>query len=190
MSTVEHPGIVLHYPRARSHSPVQGPSFPAKHTGPAVCFSDLTLAAMARRSARPGAPSASGAVDANAHKPVAAAYGHYIGRPVGSGQCVALVHAVSPALGSTARWARGEPVQGNTSLQPGTPIATFDKSGRYANATDGSSHAAIYLGQNANGVQVLDQWVGKPAAVRTIPWTSRNGLAADTGSAFHVVRAG
>ncbi|MBV8914112.1 MAG: BPSL0067 family protein, partial [Acetobacteraceae bacterium] len=81
-------------------------------------------------------------------------------------------------------------VQGNTSLQPGTVIATFNKASRYANALDGSSHAAIYLGQNTTGVQVLDQWAGSRAAVRTIPWHNPGGAAANTGSAFHVVRTG
>jgi hypothetical protein len=117
----------------------------------------------------------------------AGAYGHFIGRSTGSGQCVALVRATNPALGSTACWVRGDPVRGNTSLQPGTAIATFAPSGHYANSTDGSSHSAIYLGQNAHGVQVLDQWTGSPAAVRTIPWSNPGAVAANTGSAFHVV---
>jgi hypothetical protein len=117
----------------------------------------------------------------------AATYGHFIGRSTGSGQCVALVRASNPAIGSTAHWVRGDPVRGNASLQPGTAIATFAPSGHYANSTDGSSHSAIYLGQNANGVQVLDQWTGSPAAVRTIPWSNPGGVAANTGSAFHVV---
>lgn len=44
------------------------------------------------------------------------------------------------------------PVQGNTAIRPGTAIATFDSNGRYI------GHAAIYLGQNAQGIQVIDQW--------------------------------
>ena len=118
-----------------------------------------------------------------------AAYRKYIGRSTGSGQCVALVCASNPAIGSTAQWVRGDPVRGNTSLQPGTPIATFGPSGRYTSATDGSSHAAIYLGQTPQGVQVLDQWSGSPAAVRTIPWSTPGAAAANTGSAFHVVKS-
>jgi hypothetical protein len=113
---------------------------------------------------------------------------HYVGRSSGSGQCVALVHAVSPAAGPTSHWVRGEPVKGNNGIRPGTAIATFGASGRYENATDGSSHAAIYLGQNGQGIQVLDQWAGSPAAVRTIRWSNPGGKAADTGNAFHVVR--
>ncbi|MEN0580166.1 BPSL0067 family protein [Phytobacter palmae] len=45
-------------------------------------------------------------------------------------------------------------------MTPGTAIATFDAYGRYGNHTDGRSHAAIYPGQDANGIQVLDQWMG------------------------------
>ncbi len=116
-------------------------------------------------------------------------YNQYIGRSAGSGQCVALVQAVDPSVGTTRTWAPGAPVEGNTGLTPGTVIATFDGSGRYANATDGSSHAAVYLGQDEHGVRVLDQWSGSPAAIRTIPWTNPGGAAANTGRAFRIVTA-
>lgn len=95
---------------------------------------------------------------------VAQGWDGFAGQSVGSGQCVALVQAADPGVGLTRTWAQGAQVQGNTSLVPGTVIATFDGIGRYANATDGSSHAAIYLGQNAQGIQVLDQWADHPAA--------------------------
>ncbi len=110
----------------------------------------------------------------------------YLGQNVGTGQCVALVQAADPNVGLTKTWTQGDAVQGNTSIQPGTAIATFDGSGHYANATDGSSHAAIYLGQNAQGIQVEDQWLGQPAHTRTISWNNTTG-AANTGTAFHVV---
>ena len=99
---------------------------------------------------------------------------------------MALVQAADPSVGLTHTWTQGAQVQGNTSLAPGTPIATFNGSGQYANATDGSSHAAIYLGQNAQGIQVEDQWTGQPAHTRTIPWNNTTG-AANTGSAFYVI---
>ena len=120
---------------------------------------------------------------------IAADYAQYVGRSVGSGQCVALVQASNPTIGLTRNWQCGVPVQGNTELRPGTIIATFDRSDRYANALDGSSHAAIYLGQNDRGIQVLDQWAGNTAAARTIPWTNPSGVAANTGTAFHVVQS-
>jgi hypothetical protein len=120
--------------------------------------------------------------------PAAMPLSRLLGRSVGSGQCVALVQATSPDIGRTAGWVRGEKVQGNFALRPGTPIATFAPDGHYANATDGSSHAALYLGQTAEGVQVLDQWRGSAAAVRTIPWHAQGATAANTGRAFHVIR--
>ncbi|MDT7950387.1 MAG: BPSL0067 family protein [Acetobacteraceae bacterium] len=140
---------------------------------------------------QPISPPASACVVDSAPAPSAAPtgpnLGSFIGRSVGSGQCVALVKAANPSLGPASSWTAGEPVQGNRALAPGTPIATFDGDNRYANATDGSSHAAIYLGQDQHGITVLDQWAGSSAAVRTIPWLHPGGTAANTGSAFHVV---
>lgn len=145
-----------------------------------------------RLSANPN-PNASAAKSVTQAKSgaglIAADYAQYIGRSVGSGQCVALVQATNPSIGPTRNWQCGVPVQGNTGLQPGTIIATFDSSDRYANALNGSSHAAIYLGQNERGIQVMDQWAGNTAAARTIPWTNPSGVAANTGAAFHVVQS-
>ena len=118
---------------------------------------------------------------------VASSFTQYLGQSVGSGQCVALVQAADPSVGLTATWTQGAAVQGNTSLQPGTAIATFNANGQYANATNGSSHAAIYLGQNAQGIQVEDQWSNQPASIRTIPWNNPTGTAANTGSSFYVI---
>ena len=135
------------------------------------------------------APSGAFPAPGARHPKAFMASGHekYIGQSVGSGQCVALVQAAKPEVGKTGGWTRGEAVRGNTSLQPGTIIATFDSAGRYANAEDGSSHAAIYLGQNESGIQVLDQWLGKPAAIRTIAWARPGATPSNTGDRFHVV---
>lgn len=132
---------------------------------------------------RPAAPAAPGSAVA-APPPL----GRLLGRSVGSGQCVALVQATHPGIGRTAGWSPGGQVRGNTAIPPGTPIATFTPAGRYANATDGSSHAALYLGQTAEGVQVLDQWQGSAAAVRTIRWSPQGATASNTGSAFQVIK--
>lgn len=118
---------------------------------------------------------------------VAASWSQYEGQAVGSGQCVALVQAADPDVGLTRTWTQGAQVQGNTDLKPGTVIATFGPDGTYTNSLDGSSHAAIYLGQDATGIQVIDQWAGHPSAYRTIQWSSASGKAANTGSAFYVV---
>ena len=117
---------------------------------------------------------------------VATGYEQFVGQSVGSGQCVALVQQADSSVGLTATWTQGAQVQGNTDLAPGTAIATFDGSGHYANATDGSSHAAIYLGQDAAGnIQVEDQWLGHPASVRTI--RASGSTQANSGSAFYVI---
>ena len=44
--------------------------------------------------------------------------------------------------------AGGVQVRGDLTIQPGTAIATFDNNGKYTNSTDGTSHAAIYVGQD------------------------------------------
>jgi hypothetical protein len=105
---------------------------------------------------------------------VATNYSQYLNQYVGSGQCVALVQTADSSVGLTATWTQGSAVQGDTSLQPGTAIATFGPNGTYTNSTDGSSHAAIYLGQNAQGIQVEDQWLGQER-----PCIAARGLRGD-----------
>lgn len=122
---------------------------------------------------------------------VANSFSQYLGQAVGSGQCVALVQAANPSVGLTATWRPGESVQGNTSLQPGTIIATFGPNGNYTNSLDGSAHAAIYLGQNSQGIQVQDQWAGQVDHVRTISWREDSSVpAVNNGSKFYVVSHG
>ncbi|SNB85057.1 hypothetical protein SAMN06265338_14310 [Rhodoblastus acidophilus] len=106
-----------------------------------------------------------------------------LGQQVGSGQCVALAQATSN-VGHTSTWVPGTQVQGNTDIAPGTVIATFGADGAYTN-TVGQSHTAIYLGQNAQGIQVMDQWANAPARYRTINWTTSNSY--ESGSKFYVV---
>ena len=137
-------------------------------------------------SGPPSSPPGENPGGLNGGGTVATSWDQYAGQVVGSGECVALVQVANSAVGLTRTWAQGSQVQGNSELRPGTTIATFDGNGRYANLRDGSSHAAIYLGQNAEGIQVLDQWAGSPAAYRTIRWSSTTG-AANTGSRFYVV---
>lgn len=216
MSIVQRLGSLPYSPHTRQRSASEGFTVPGVHTNTLNSFSPATLAtiqsllslqdvqtmagsagptalavtepdakAKTNSISRSGTEIRSGAGDGF----LVATYNRYIGHSTGSGQCVALVQSASPSVGSTHTWTCGEAVQGNTNLRPGTAIATFEASGHYANATDGNSHAAIYLGQNERGVQVLDQWSGNPAAVRTIPWVNSGNTAANTGSAFHVVRS-
>ncbi len=168
--------------RQRTRSAASGPPFSAAML---ASIGDMTAISM------PSAPSCvpDSAVASPAAPSGGGELGGLLGRSVGSGQCVALVQAANPALGHTSGWSPGAAVQGNLSLKPGTPIATFTGD-RYANATDGSSHAAIYLGQDARGMTVLDQWAGSSAAVRTIPWSNPGSAPANTGTAFRVVKTG
>ncbi|CAF1307034.1 unnamed protein product [Didymodactylos carnosus] len=48
-----------------------------------------------------------------------------------------------------------------------------------------SGHAAIYTGQDANGIQVWDQWVGHPVSQRTIRWNG-SGIS-NNGDSFYVI---
>ncbi len=106
-----------------------------------------------------------------------------LGRAVGSGQCVALVQAWANAP-NTGSWAQGIKVKGNDHLiQKGTAIATF-VDGHYPNQSHGN-HAAIYMGQDASGIQVIDQWSGQGSHRRTLRWGG-NGTSND-GDAFSVI---
>lgn len=113
---------------------------------------------------------------------------NYQGQAVGSGQCVAFVQQAAHAP-QTVLWKRGALVKGNTALSEGTAIATFSDAGAYTNSLDGSSHAAIYAGQDAAGLQVWDQWKGQPVHQRTIRY--QGGAAGvhpvNDGDAFYVI---
>eukprot|EP01031_Cornospumella_fuschlensis_P037208 gene37208-45163_t len=95
-----------------------------------------------------------------------------------SEECVALVKEECGAP-QTARWTRGTLVKGNT-ITKGTGIATFEGSG---NSYQG--HAAIYLGQDATGIQVVDQWRGHGASKRTIRFGG-SGVSND-GNKFYTI---
>jgi hypothetical protein len=89
------------------------------------------------------------------------------GNIVGNGHCVAYARQTA-IMPPTPVWRQGDPVRGNNRITVGSAIATFDEKNSYGNRTDGTSHVAIYLGQDAVGIQVLDQWVGQPVHERTI----------------------
>ncbi|MFO1253791.1 MAG: BPSL0067 family protein [Inhella sp.] len=76
----------------------------------------------------------------------------------GRTECVEFVRQAAGAA-PTATWRAGLHVltaQGNA-IARGTAIATFDEHGRYPSDGQGR-HAAIYLGHDAHGIRVLDQW--------------------------------
>jgi hypothetical protein len=112
----------------------------------------------------------------------------YQGQVVGSGQCVAFVQQASGAP-LTANWSQGDLVRGNSTIQPGTAIATFGPEGTYTNSTDGTSHAAIYMGQDDVGLQVWDQWKGQPVHQRPIRFQggAPGVKPVNDGDAFYVI---
>lgn len=188
---IQNLGLILRNPPAQVRLLPSGPKMPNAAAGSFAALAAASMAAIPGRgqqAVQDGGATGAAARLGTAGGFMAADFAQYLGRSTGSGQCVALVRAANPGIGPTRNWKCGPPVRGNADLRPGTAIATFNGADRYANATDGSSHAAIYLGQNERGIQVMDQWAGSEAAVRTIPWRNPSGVAANTGTAFHVVR--
>ena len=103
-------------------------------------------------------------------------------------QCVSFLKATIPALSgkTTKMCVKGDDVQQGTSLDAGTAIATF-VNGAYPQ--DATGHAAIYLGQDNNGIQVLDQWAKQGKVLkRTIRWVPlRPGDIVNDANAFSVI---
>jgi len=103
-------------------------------------------------------------------------------------QCVSFLKAAIAALsGKTTRmWVKGAAVQEGTSLDAGTAIATFVNGQYPQNAT---GHAAVYLSQDAIGIQVLDQWASQGKVLkRTIRWVPlRAGDLVNDAKAFSVI---
>lgn len=113
----------------------------------------------------------------------------FAGKVIGTGQCVALVELAANTP-TTAHWKAGRKVQGDMSIQSGCGIATFDADGRYGNHEDGSSHAAVYMGQTGQGLIVWDQWKGQPTHERLIRFKpAGDGPNVDNGIAFSVIES-
>ncbi|CAF3642366.1 unnamed protein product [Adineta steineri] len=94
------------------------------------------------------------------------------------GQCVSFVKVCTGDYRHTSKWLRGRKVRGED-IPFGTAIATFPK-GRYF------GHAAIYISQDDNGIQVWDQWVGHNVTTRTIRWNG-GGRISNNGNSFFVI---
>lgn len=110
----------------------------------------------------------------------------YLGTVVGNGQCVIFCQRVSD-VPHTSLWRKGAAVTDELPPPVNAIIATFNAQGRYANATDGSSHAAVFLSRHQAGIEVFDQWLGQPVHRRTIRFRGGQGHAANDASRFHIV---
>lgn len=114
----------------------------------------------------------------------------------GHTECVTFVQKTA-GLPNTSQWRPGAHVI-DSKIQPGTVIATFDKSGKYPpdSQMKHGKHAAVFLYQDSNGIYVLDQWDDDPAhpgkgggqvKPRLIPYTKNpKNLTADLSS-YYVV---
>jgi hypothetical protein len=103
-------------------------------------------------------------------------------------ECVAFLttalHAPNVAL-----WKPGRPITRGADIPVGTAIATF-VDGKYPR-DDTGQHAAVYLGQNDQGIQVMDQWANlktKPhVSEHTIYWNSTSPKRSDQPTAFSTI---
>ena len=85
-------------------------------------------------------------------------------------ECVAFLQATIPGVPNTHSWKEGKAItQSDLSVAAGTAIATFVDGAYPGPGKD--KHAAVYLGQDVNGIQVLDQWAKQGKVLkRTIRW--------------------
>jgi hypothetical protein len=141
----------------------------------------------------PATPGTPGSSPASAS--TMADYQQYVGSYYGANeQCVSLTRDFDSALPPSSLWQQGQQVEGATDIAPGTAIATFNFDGAYGpsdspGGASGVSHTGIYLGQDASGVQILDQWSGSGgASIHTIPWSSWGGNTAEAGSHYYVIK--
>ncbi|ADG14775.1 BPSL0067 family protein [Paraburkholderia atlantica] len=109
----------------------------------------------------------------------------------GHTECVEFIRQTLNAP-NTAVWREGMKIvkvaPGQTDpVPPGTAIATF-VGGRYPQHGSTGKHAAIYLGQDASGIQVMDQWNSQnQVRRRTIYWHPHSGGLSNDANAFSVI---
>ena len=119
---------------------------------------------------------------------VARNYSQYLGTVVGSGHCVDLVQICS-TVGHTCRTGAAVTcVRGDVHLRRRASSRRSTYAGQYANATDGSSHAAILLGEEVNGLLVQEQYVGQPTHHRLISFRNGEGDACNDGDRVTTVQ--
>jgi hypothetical protein len=110
----------------------------------------------------------------------------HAGKSIETGHCVAYVQKAAGAP-PTQYWRRGERVRDAEDVPTGTAIATFSQRGRYENRMDGSSHAAILVFREDQGLTCWDQWKGKLVSQRLIRYTGGVGPACDDGDQYYII---
>ena len=107
---------------------------------------------------------------------------------VSTGSCASLVQHYT-RVGPTKNWREGEAVRNNSKIKRGTAIATF-VNGRYPNEVH-DNHAALYVSQDSTGIRVVDQWEGREAGERIMPFKgSKDGQWIDpsnNGDAMSII---
>lgn len=107
-------------------------------------------------------------------------------------QCASLTKYFC-GVGSASSWQAGAAVKGNSSISPGTCIATANYNGKYgpSNApggVSGGSHTGVYLGQNEKGVIMLHQWSGSGGAkISVVPWSSWGKTGKEGGNYYYTI---
>lgn len=111
-----------------------------------------------------------------------------LGTVAGNGHCMVHLQQLH-GVPHSSQLRRGERVSDMPNPPRGLVIATFNSAGRYANATDGSSHICILLDRTEGGLRVVDQYQSRPGGVaeRTIRWKFGAGSAADDAGAYYAV---
>lgn len=115
-----------------------------------------------------------------------------IGKSVGlapfKGQCAALVQWFGGAP-KTHLWRAGKQIKGCAAgdIAKFTCIATFE-GGIYPNRAHGN-HAAVYITHDDDGIEVYDQWVGRPIGKRKIAFKAGSDMSdpSNNGNCFYVI---
>jgi hypothetical protein len=108
-------------------------------------------------------------------------------------QCLALVQQAPLLIGTSVPrmvdMRRGAKVKdlAPSQISKGTAIATFDENGRYPKT---ARHGAIFVSHDANGIVVIDQWVGKGwASQRTLKYLGSGTRRVDDGDWYWIIES-
>jgi len=109
--------------------------------------------------------------------------GQVLGSPPYKGECAAGVQQLFAEaglpLGLTSSWVQGPKVRGSR-IPPGTAIASF-RGGKYW------THAAVFVRETAEGIEVYDQWVGQPWHKRVLRF-DRAHDGRNSGDDFYAIQ--